>query len=527
MQIRWTGDTGRTETTDLFGLIALLAADRPVSFPALRSHQRHPLHAFCCQIAASALIAAGRTDVPIERDTWKTLLLALTPEYPDGEAWKLVGDDWSKPALLQPPGMSPSLRNTPKKTASTPDQLDMLRTGRNNDLKGSRMFDAEDDDWLFAMLSLQTQDGREGPGLDGISRMNGAYGSRVAVSVQPAGDRPGQAFRRDTEKLLTLRESITSDSPAKGDLVLMWLVPWDGTKQLSMKALDPYYVDVCRLCRLMRDDQGRLRAILATAKNPRVSAKAFNGMTGDPWAPTRNGEDKSWGVSVAGFGYRQISQLLDPKLNKRSALGTPGKEDLSRDLVLKARAVTRGQGKTEGYHERTLPIPAAAAKRLSFSADQDQVATVCNARVQDASDAQRVLRLALMSLHQGGPGKIKLDDVPTAARVQRWLTQFDRHVDAAFFDDDFWSDVAEPERAFEHFGRPWREQLERMARNIFTQAQEAAPRAEMRRLKARARSQNLFEGMLWRFVRSGTDEIEGDANPLPANPVASDTEISE
>ena len=145
--------------TSLFEILAALTRGEIDAFPALRPHQREPWHAFCVQVAAMALIRAGRNDLPPNSDAWRALLIGLTPDWPEGEAWNLIGEDWARPALLQPPLVVPANRADYRTLVGTPDALDMLVTSRNHDVKTARMADARDEDWLFALVTLQTTEG--------------------------------------------------------------------------------------------------------------------------------------------------------------------------------------------------------------------------------------------------------------------------------------------------------------------------------------------------------------------------------
>lgn len=525
MDIRWTARDGTTGTTDLFGMFALLSDNAIDSFPALRAHQRQPLHAFCCQVAALALLQAGRDALPRRAEDWRELLHGLTPDHPDGEPWRLVVDDWSRPALLQAPGIDPALREQPKKLARTPDALDMLRTGRNHDLKARRMHGATDDDWLFALISLQTQDGLEGPGLGGISRMNSAYGARVGVGLRPEGESPGAAFARDVRQLIARRSEAAADAVASdGEIGLVWLLPWRGTEpSVPLAQLDPYYVEICRLCRLRRRPNGQLDAVLSTAKLPRLAGKPFKGRTGDPWAPVNADEEKSWGVSAAGFGYRQLTTLLSPQDVRLPVLARADESDGRSGLVLHASAVTRGRGITEGFHERIVPIPPKAARRFDRAAVRDRVAEVARARRQAAAAAQSILRHALFVLHQGGPDRESLvtDHKPTEARIQRWMRSFDTRVDGVFFSALFWEETTAEgpqERIRERFGRLWRQELRAICRAVLDEAIAAAPRTTTKELRARARTENLFGGRMHRFV---------DPEPSPVQEASVSTEAEE
>ena len=171
-------------TLSLPAVFAGLVANRIDGFPALRAHQRHAWHAFLCQLGAMAMHRAGLTGLPTDEAAWRDIILALTPGADAETAWCLVaGPD--RPAFLQPP--IPDGLQALKKTVVTPDGIDMLVTSRNHDLKQASMGKADPDDWLFALLTLQTMEGFLGAGNYGISRMNGGFASRPAVGLAPAG----------------------------------------------------------------------------------------------------------------------------------------------------------------------------------------------------------------------------------------------------------------------------------------------------------------------------------------------------
>ena len=65
----------------------------------------------------------------------------------------------AKPAFMQPPASSVDRLSDYKSTVITPDQLDMLVTSKNHDLKSAVALSGGPDDWLFALISLQTPGG--------------------------------------------------------------------------------------------------------------------------------------------------------------------------------------------------------------------------------------------------------------------------------------------------------------------------------------------------------------------------------
>ena len=115
------------------------------------------------------------------------------------------------------------------------------------------------DDWLFALITLQTMGGYGGYGNYGISRMNGGLGNRPAFSLASAGGGTGAHVRRDILALLEHRQTQLSGglmpecAPA-----LLWTLPWDGGRNeaLNNAQLDPLYIEICRAVRLRLDSHG-------------------------------------------------------------------------------------------------------------------------------------------------------------------------------------------------------------------------------------------------------------------------------
>jgi hypothetical protein len=162
----------RGERVSLPELFAALSRGEVHGFPRLRAHQRTAWHMFRVQLAALALDRAGRTDLPEAAEEWAALLRALSTAESGAEGdepWCLAVADRSKPAFLQPPdpgGLKWS-------DVATPDALDLLITARNHDLKSEVAIHAVPEDWIYALVSLQTMEGYGGGGgrLKGIARM--------------------------------------------------------------------------------------------------------------------------------------------------------------------------------------------------------------------------------------------------------------------------------------------------------------------------------------------------------------------
>lgn len=499
--IGWRDEQGDTHRGSLFAAFAALANGQAWSFPALRPHQREPWHAFTVQVAALALIHAGTDTLPTDEAAWRDLLLALTPNQP--EAWELVVDDWSKPALLQPPTQQPSDRAAYKNRIATPDALDMLVTAKNHDLKQERMIAASDEHWLFALVTLQTTEGFLGAGNYGISRMNGGFASRMSLGIRPAGG-AGRAFHRDVERLV-------ADARARPDrrigTTLLWTVPWDGTVPLDYNGLDELYVEICRRVRLTRQPTGAIAAMTAGSKVSRVAYKELGGNTKDPWAPmtidTKKGSEtfgKEISVTAtgAGFGYRQMANLLDRKKITRPHLAEPHPDDDRNGLSIVAAALVRGQGKTEGLHRRAIRTPAALRDADGNRLSLDRIGEVAGKRAEEGYEASRRLSRALISLVQGGPERARLDDDSAKKKIERWMNRFNEAVDGIFFDAPFWAEVAATD---DNHRMTWRETLRDLATDQFEIAAEAAPGTEVRRVTARARAGSLLHHEMKKWVK--------------------------
>ena len=449
---------GVTEPVSLPTLYQHLMADRVSSLPALRPHQKHALHAFLVQVGALALVTADRAEPPASASEWAELLRGLTPGHAGDEPWSLVVDDLSKPALLQPPVPQGTL-DALKDVERTPDALDTLVTSKNHDLKAARITDAAPDDWLFALITLQTTEGFLGRGNYGISRMNGGFASRPAVGLAPPGGW-GARVRRDIVRLLECRPAILErfqQYPERGGIGLVWLEPWDGVSQLQPRQLDPFYVEICRRIRLVGSD-GHIAARRGASEAERIAfPDGYNGITGDPWTPAnRSGNaEKALTIDASGFHYRRVADVIDARAFRPAPLQEPAASDGSAGLILTLAATARGQGETQGHHERSIPIPP---KVVAFwgGGGADKVAELAKSRVEDAGTLRlKVLKPALLSLFQNAPDKLDYKHVASNRKAEPYLGALDREIDRTFFEDLFDELTADELDNREQLRRTW------------------------------------------------------------------------
>lgn len=487
--IRIRDSDGRLQRLSLPEVFVQLGHDSVRDYPALRPHQRHPWHALLVQLAALALHEADETTPWDNTADWRTALLALTPDYPDGCAFSLLAP-YDKPAFLQAPVPGGKLEGW--KEIATPDALDMLVTSKNHDLKGERMRRADVDDWLFALVSLQTQEGFLGAGNYGISRMNGGFSSRPALGVVPAGG-AGARWRRDVAALQSARDEILEIHELKREsgLRLLWLPPWDGTKSLAFDALDPLYIEICRRVRLVIGSRGELSARGSGSKAARIDASARKGVTGDAWIPVE--EDKALTLGADGFNYSLSVELAWGSKYRKTVAQALRPEDGTSGITLLAQGVVRGQGKTEGYHERRIPL---TKKSIAFlrRGQTDLPATIAAARVKDVATMRgSVLRTALFYLLEAGTDKIDFDRRTAKQQIEAFVQAFERAEDARFFDDlnqEIEADDPQAERL------AWQLGLAERAEAVLRSAFAFGPQCGERRYRARSRALSYFHGAL-------------------------------
>lgn len=481
---------GARRRLSLPALFVALAEDRIRDFPALRPHQRHPWHAFLVQLAAIALHEAGRAEPFAEEAEWKAALLALTPDDPDGAAWCLVTPP-ERPALMQAPVPEGAL-SAWKNRLQTPDELDMLVTSKNHDLKAARMKRSAPEDWLMALLSLQTQEGFLGAGNYGISRMNGGFASRPALGAMPSGGW-GRRWARDVDRLLKSRAEVASKMglSEQGGIALVWLRPWNGKDSLAFSSLDPFYIEICRRIRLMDGSHG-MAALVTGSKAARIEAKNRNGVTGDAWMPIEIAAGKALTISGKGFDYKLTSELLFGNKYLAPITQMLTENDGRQGVVMLARGVTRGQGKTEGYHERRVPI-SPKARALMIKKSTDRLAKIAEGRVSDISKLGKVLWTALATLFAKGTSDFR-DSV--TAQASRFAKPFEQYEDARFFDGPFGLNEEIEADDPDAVRLAWYLDMAKRAEDILRNAFEAGPRSGEQRYRARALALDRFHAEL-------------------------------
>lgn len=474
---------GTQTRLSLSELLASLSAGKELEYAALRPHQGHSWHAFLVQLAALVLHVTGASLAELDEASW----CAALRELGGGDApWCLLVENRLQPAFFQmpvPDGRWPDY----KRRMTRPDMIDVLVTSRGHDLKDGAMVYARPEHWAYALVSAQTSWGFGGVGNYGIARMNSGSGSRPCVSVD-ASRSWASRFGNDVELWRAQRRSLVEERGyrAQDGHALLWLEPWNGVTSIALPDCDPFFIEACRRYRLVAGDDSSLVACFATSEGTRIAAKEAKGNTGDIWAPVKTADGACVSISGKGFSFDVIQDLLLGESYRPS----PAQERVTLgngERFLYAEALARGQGKTEGWHQRVLSLPPKIVGLLARPAERDRLATTAKERVGRVAEVRnRVLRPALCCLLQGDPPKLNLKDNGT----ERWTSRLNDEIDRIFF-QHLWQD-AELSHADAH-GR-WIQVLMEVAQGIFEAAIREAPMAEARRYRTIAGAERVFWG---------------------------------
>ncbi|MBE0689114.1 MAG: hypothetical protein IH587_03215 [Anaerolineae bacterium] len=258
-----------------------------------------------------------------------------------------------------------------------------------------------------------------------------------------------------------------------------------------MSALDPFYIEICRRVRLAVP-HGRIQAHVTGSKVARVAAKDSNGVTGDAWTPLETAQAKALTVSRNGFEYRLMSDLL---VGSRFTQGAAWRLDgWPQDVALQAIAqvTVRGQGKTEGYHERRVPI-SPKFRRLLMGAQRPLIAKMAEKRIQAIAEMRKLLWSSLALLFANGENSGGNDAI--SGRANRFAQPFEQQEDSRFFEDLVCQAEAGVEQQ-ESVYLQWLIGLSGRAEDILLQAFDAGPRSGMQRYKARSAALSRFHAGL-------------------------------
>jgi CRISPR system Cascade subunit CasA len=507
--------SGRECRLSLPGVLAAMERDQVRSFSRLLPHQSHPWHAFLCQLAAMCLQGVG-VELPdpygLEphrllgehtEEQWRAMLHGLTPGYENDEPWRLVVEDLSQPAFMQPPAPEDDW-GVFKDSTSYPDELDVLVPSKCHGLKFPLQNQPAVEDWMFTLISIQTHGAYMGRGNYGIVRQNGGYATRPGLSLC-ASDSPCSRWARDVR---VIRDHFESHFYERHDglfgrdgIKLLWLEPWGGGKAeaLELKQLDPLFIEVCRRIRLEAWVDDGIRARRAGTKAQRVAGKDLKGNLGDPWIPIKDtGKEPS--AFNARPGYQNTQEVLFGGRNEKAKyqyipalLQKPQEWEKGQDLLVRFRVLLRSDGKTEGYHERFILVPSGMVMVLGQK--RETAAEAAKDMVGKVSEVEyKVLKPALVLALQANRDAPEYEQKETTGWVDAKLRALDLEVDEHFF-EQLWK-CLELVGEQEDYFQPWKSFLRTKAIEHFNRAMDELPLPQALIYKARARAEGYFYGRM-------------------------------
>lgn len=510
---RVTTTEGGQDTLTLPGLLAALGQDTIIQFVGLQRHQADVFHVFLSYLGAAVLSRQGLDDPEQEPTFWYHALVDLAGPAGD-QAWQLVASTPTEPAFLQPP--LPSAAAPSKgKVLPTPDAADCLFVRADHNLKRQRAWRASLDLWVYALVSLQSQSGRVTQH-QGVSRIDGAHGSRLIAEITRTLQ-PGGRWRDAVVRLLVHRQQVLQGAYGfdPQGLVLVWTEPWDGTTGLRLTQLDPFYLEVARRIRLIHHD-GMIRARTFGAQAPRIQAQVLKGNVGDAWQPVDRAGKKgprAWNPEQEQLDAPALRRLLFGENFDLTPLNDLKKFDWSDCeapmLLLHVSVLFRGQGKTQGFQERTLPIPPSARRVLSSSPAQREPLAKCSKRaVEHAGRMHDALKTAIHAYMNAASSSSPLGHTRRWPGQSQLMDQFVRAWDAAYF-PWLWSAVT---RDSQEALQDWDYKLYHMARKVLDQAFRILPAPTLQRYHAQIAADRRFSTEVRRWFR---DLQLGTCSPHP------------
>ena len=476
-------------------LLAGLSAGEVEAYTGLRAHQADPWHVFLVQVAASVMARHSEATLPPDAAFWRTGLLDIA----DGcaSAWELQVDNVTQAAFLQHPLSSANELSVFKPKAHTPDELDVLVTAKDHDVKMARMRADDAESWLYAMLVYQTTSGYLGASNFGTVRMNGGFASRCVVSLV-SGTAISQRFVEELAAVMAMRDSVLAGGLGfvERGTALTWLRPWSRQQsQYVLRDLEPWFIEAVRPLRLVAHDGG-LVAFGASSRARQIGPGTLeNGDVGDPWLPI-NVTDRKKGrsaltPSATGWTPDLIARMLFQRGIELTPLARP-RTGMQGNAWFIGSVLVRGQGTTEGFHRFAIPVPANARRGLQRGDERERLGRFAESLLADAKEGERSLKAALMTLAEGGPQDVNFNNKAVTAWAEAAIAGF-----AQTWADDFfptvWRAIDEDAAAVQ---ADWRTALVTRTRTTLREAEARVPIPSGRRYRALVRAHGLLNGSL-------------------------------
>jgi CRISPR system Cascade subunit CasA len=207
-------------------------------------------------------------------------------------------------------------------------------------------------------------------------------------------------------------------------------------------------------------------------------------------------EAKALTIGSRGFDYKLAAELLlGSKFTKPIAQMWLPSDDLE-GVYLLVQGVARGQGKTEGYHERRIPVSKTVRKAL-LTQSTDDLAKLANERIAAISEVRKMLWVALAVLFGNGAkdegGKDKDASDAAKDRANLFAKPFEVQCDQHFF-SELIEEIEESDR--NAVRNQWLLTLVTRAETVLQSAFVAGPRSGQLRYRAQSAAIGRLRSML-------------------------------
>jgi CRISPR system Cascade subunit CasA len=221
-------------------------------------------------------------------------------------------------------------------------------------------------------------------------------------------------------------------------------------------------------------------------------------LTGDAWTPIDVEGGKALTITSNGFNYKLVSELMFGGKYQPPAAQNLSNYANEQGLIFIAQGVTRGQGKTEGYHERRVPISPKVRSLLAAN-QKEPLARLATQRIAVIGEVRKLLWLALAVLFASGNSGDSSEG--NKAKASKFSAPLESSEDARFFDD-----LNEEVEAEDPIAQrlQWMLGLVGRAEAILKIAFDAGPRNGIQKYRAQSAALSRFHGGL-----------RSDKSPLP------------
>ena len=498
----------RTEAVSLPALLAALLADGEeiTAFPELTAEQRGYVWRFWVRCAAKVLHERGLTVEQIRQRNPGELAADIERTLSDlapNSAWLLHQPDPARPGFLQiptPDGQAPGTGNNYSERSAS--LLTSTIGGKNHERKSDLGRELTPEQTAYALIEYQ---------LSAIFGGRGNYESQLMGSRAGAGsgvpfmgariaDSTRATFRHDVGVILDSWRTIVQDRGLRGNVWALWTEPWDGKGQLGSERLDPAFIPIARMIRLAAPEAGQFRTVwFRPTDTGRVRDHTDGGHLGDPFTPLvldpKTGAPKVRGTLGGGYSYGEVVRLLFGD-DERGGTPSPSVAALANlddqqrtDLRVLFEGTAYEQGKTGGFHHRSVLLPAIATGWIdNYAAIREVHAEMLDAIKKTKAALRGAARIVLNGELKPRTG----DEGKTAFPV----LILDQRVDAAYLEQLF-AAAERRETGEDNWMQPWLDWLAEQAKEVFRASLGMLPVSTGRRWEREVQANSYLAFKMW------------------------------